>query len=589
MKKKKVILLTNNIKKYEEYVKIFKKYDIEVEMKKSIFEKDFKDCSYVEQMEYLKLLKDTLFNDQDFDVISIMWDISDLYNRKTDEISEKNTDMEMVYNKTVLYFYTKENKYEKWTETINGWIDLSKKEVETFSWDDIFVVSTTGLSYHELNNRNIKISPRNKLISKFIKENIYYKEKLDLNFNKQNQERSIEFDNKVIDFIHTNKYLILDNVKEEFEFIFNSAMNNGAFFRSAKNRREKNYWLPGLNSGIPLVAKKDEIHEITFAVHDLCHFMMPDLVFEGKESYSKQDYKNVYVIYRMMSEALTMVFADMLFIHKLVENNIDYDFNKRKIYPLFKSILNENPNLEIKDILYANVQYCLKGDDSYYIKLLNNKNLEVLEDFKLKFSPFFIEDFKWTDQNFENMYQNIEIFKLWYTDNENIIQKSNLHSVFEFDSLINIQEEYNMKVDTIIEQTFNYVLNQFYYNNKLKDNMNNMSNELLITNSFKKYMLGQLVIFYKFDFLAISKPYRNKIRSVLNNDIITQNEINNIRELYENYLIILKDDLHLIDEDDYMTYKEVFPVFESFYVFYDKEKDYYPTLTEISNKILIQS
>jgi adenylate kinase len=589
MKKKKVILLTNNIKKYEEYVKIFKKYDIEVEMKKSIFEKDFKDCSYVEQKEYLKLLKDTLFNDQDFDVISIMWDISDLYNRKTDEISEKNTDMEMVYNKTVLYFYTKENKYEKWTETINGWIDLSKKEVETFSWDDIFVVSTTGLSYHELNNRNIKISPRNKLISKFIKENIYYKEKLDLNFNKQNQERSIEFDNKVIDFIHTNKYLILDNVKEEFEFIFNSAMNNGAFFRSAKNRREKNYWLPGLNSGIPLVAKKDEIHEITFAVHDLCHFMMPDLVFEGKESYSKQDYKNVYVIYRMMSEALTMVFADMLFIHKLVENNIDYDFNKRKIYPLFKSILNENPNLEIKDILYANVQYCLKGDDSYYIKLLNNKNLEVLEDFKLKFSPFFIEDFKWTDQNFENMYQNIEIFKLWYTDNENIIQKSNLHSVFEFDSLINIQEEYNMKVDTIIEQTFNYVLNQFYYNNKLKDNMNNMSNELLITNSFKKYMLGQLVIFYKFDFLAISKPYRNKIRSVLNNDIITQNEINNIRELYENYLIILKDDLHLIDEDDYMTYKEVFPVFESFYVFYDKEKDYYPTLTEISNKILIQS
>jgi len=38
-------------------------------------------------------------------------------------------------------------------------------------------------------------------------------------------------------------------------------------FRSASNRREKNYWFPGLNAGIPLVPKRDPVHEATFMAH----------------------------------------------------------------------------------------------------------------------------------------------------------------------------------------------------------------------------------------------------------------------------------------------------------------------------------
>ena len=51
--------------------------------------------------------------------------------------------------------------------------------------------------------------------------------------------------------------------------VFKAVANNGAFFRAAKTRREVNYWLPGLNAGIPFVAKRDPIHEITFTAHGL--------------------------------------------------------------------------------------------------------------------------------------------------------------------------------------------------------------------------------------------------------------------------------------------------------------------------------
>lgn len=38
-------------------------------------------------------------------------------------------------------------------------------------------------------------------------------------------------------------------------------------------QREKNYWWPGLNAGLPLTAKRDAVHEATFMAHDFGHFV----------------------------------------------------------------------------------------------------------------------------------------------------------------------------------------------------------------------------------------------------------------------------------------------------------------------------
>ncbi len=59
----------------------------------------------------------------------------------------------------------------------------------------------------------------------------------------------------------------------------------------------------------------------------------------------------------------------------------------------------------LKKIIQANVSYVLKGDDGPYIKLLkeNGKDLKSLEEFKEKYQPFFVEDYRWTENNYNNM------------------------------------------------------------------------------------------------------------------------------------------------------------------------------------------
>lgn len=187
---------------------------------------------------------------------------------------------------------------------------------------------------------------------------------------------------------------------------FNCITDAGLFFRSAINRREKNYWLPGLNGGIPLSPKKDPIHEIIFAAHDIGHMCIPDLIVSG----SLTDHeKKVYIAYRMMSEAITLVFADMFFVDTLVRNGLEYDFTKGRIYPLFKELGLSLDALNLlensKKILHANVRYCLRGDDSEYASLIssNSGNQQSLGEFKDRYVPFFVEDFRWTAQNIERM------------------------------------------------------------------------------------------------------------------------------------------------------------------------------------------
>lgn len=545
---KKIALLSSNKNKLQSYEKHFSLYGIKVVL-----------------MDYIE--KEKLIESEDY--LAVLWDISDLYNRETKAISKKEIDMELVFNQTTLYYIINKNEKEIKSKEINGYMDLSKKEDPNSKWwDDIFILSKMGMSYKELSKKGMKNSGREEVISRFILEELYYKNKVDLNFNPQKNTRTIQFDGNSIDFVNENKYLNTPSNKV-FNNIFNLSLNNGAFFRSAKNRREKNYWIPGLNAGIPLVPKRDNVHEITFAVHDLCHFIMPDLIYTGREI---EDNKNIYIIHRMMSEAITMVLADMVFIDGLKKDGIDYDFSKRKIYPLYEKIKDNN----LKDILYANVKYCLTGSDEEYKKLLNYENLEVLENFKDKYMPFFVEDYKWTIKNFENMQSNKKTFYKWSNDLKDILRKNKLMRISDLTRSIGFKGD-------IIDNVFEYVVENIYFN-AMKESPK-QSKERNISNSFKKYMIGQMHIFYKFDFVQVSNLYKDKIKSYLSKDLLNKEEIENIRALYEEYLKNLVD-LNLINLDDFHTYKETYPIFDSFFVFYDKNKKYYTSLEETYNKTL---
>ncbi|CAM9539250.1 unnamed protein product, partial [Heterosigma akashiwo] len=206
------------------------------------------------------------------------------------------------------------------TSRLDGVIDLSKRSAapDVFGWDDIMVIRGTNMTFQEIKQLGLhKISPRDQNISSYIQQHIYYQKRRDLKWNPKAARDTIKFegDASVADFVTKNRFMTNEIAqKTGITDIFLSVANNGAFFRAAKNRREANYWLPGLNAGIPYVPKRDPVHEITFMAHDFGHFFIPDLVFTGHASANA---RRTYIIYRMMSEATTLVFADMLFVDTL--------------------------------------------------------------------------------------------------------------------------------------------------------------------------------------------------------------------------------------------------------------------------------
>ncbi|CAJ1393544.1 unnamed protein product [Effrenium voratum] len=278
-------------------------------------------------------------------------------------------------------------------------IDLSKRQankVGVFNWDDVVVDVYSGLSYHEKKVMGFKVSPRDMILSRYLQDHIHYRRRRLCRHNHLETARAVDFGDgsRALEFFGKNPYLFSENVKEHgLSSVFASVVNSGVFLRAAITRREFIYWLPGLNAGIPLVPKDDAIHEATFQAHDLAHFLVPDLLFTGQDS---PLHRRLYIVYRMLSEATTLVFADMVFVEALNRSGVSYDWGKRKIWPLFRATgLDPFEPKEaqhflrvFRRLMEANVAYCLLGDDSKYRQLLAEGGEEgepaVLRDFKDK-------------------------------------------------------------------------------------------------------------------------------------------------------------------------------------------------------------
>ena len=363
MKQKKIFLLTRNALKLEEYQHFFKNYNVAVEM--------MNDFGHFKNPE--SLITNYFYLLEQENVLSVLFDETIIYNEQTNKrinrVSKKN-DGELVYAQTILYYLSGQEVLKFTSQPHQGVIDYSsqKKEEHVFGWDDIFILRPLGVSYHELKKRGMKNHSREDVLSDFARSHLYFTNLKKMNYSTFLQKEVVDFSFQIFDFVDTNKWLNTASVKElHLDRLFQYALNNGGFFRAAKNRRQKNYWTPGLNAGIPLVAKKDEIHEITFFVHDLCHFVQPDLIYSGEEH---PLYEKVYIIHRMLSEAITLVLADMLFVETLEKEGVNYDFSKRKIYPLYQAIKRKNKAVKLEEILQANIAYCILGEDKLYRNLM---------------------------------------------------------------------------------------------------------------------------------------------------------------------------------------------------------------------------
>lgn len=534
---KKIILCTTNDHKINEFNKLLSNYDIKLIKAETKFESTFPI-----EIDTVVMKEETVLSLKNKDIIISLSEINKF-------------DGNIVIAKSKLFFSRLNEKeelvYGLYENETLGMLDTTRElNSDSFGWDNYFINLLTGLSLYELNKKNLKVFSRQENLANFLIDNLYYKNRGDLNFNPQNQEKTIELNNNVLNLIENNKYI---NNKFSTDLglvnLFKKAIHHGGFFKSPKNRREKNYWLPGLNAGIPLVNKKDEIHEITFMIHDLCHFIFPD-IFISETAKNGNNYKNKemnkYVKFRMASEAFTMVIADMIFIDHLVKSGYEYDFSKRKIYPLFKTLNVDSLNIEdIKKLMLANWEYCSTGKIDKYLKLAKNKEefMIAFYEFNSKYRTFFDEDYIWTTKNFENIFEE-RISLFYFLKNKN--KPKNIQ--------VNYTENFEIKT----------MFDKFIEGLNYSGNTDNYLNE-----SFTRYFWGQSYIFEKFNFISETKIVKQKFYKLLNENNINKN-FDKLQHLYTEYLNILLEK-KLINQDDFLTYQEIYPMFKPVYVFYDKK------------------
>lgn len=396
-----------------------------------------------------------------------------------------------------------------------------------------------------------------------------------------------------------------DLIKNKCANVIRKAFQNGVFFIGANKLPLKMNWNPNFVT-IPMTKKSSLMHAVIFLLHDFGHLVFkPDIIYTT--NYTNQKINDIiYIINRMLSESNTILFADGMGVDVCKEEYIDYE--KRKIYPLYEHLKNAN----IKEIMHANAFYTILGDDCYLKKLLRKcndddekylKGLNNLEEYKKKYSRFFIGDYRWTVKNMLSLKKSINELNEWYNfitplikkynlnikDNKTFIDlyKNDLPSLNNYDNI-----DIHQLISEIFEINFNNNILPVFNEEMDFDNTNFLCEKNNIIRAFVQYMIGQLYACFKFKtnyskrFFDIIYNEIYNIDEFINLDINLQiEEIYRIRSIYEGFMMkLLKD--HHISKDEYYIYCETFFFVDPVYINYDDDSVYNVSLEKVAYNIL---
>jgi len=523
---------------------------------------------------------------------------------------------------------TKRMTLTRYVGHTSGRIDLERRDRDdpnVFGWDDIFVPDGTSLSFHELAQRGLKVSARQTDLASFLVDFVHYREGRDLRWNPQNPRRCVDFDIDPAVMLLGSPFLRAPEVqKRGCSVVVRKALNTGLYFRFPFNRRHVNYFMTAV-SGLPATPKRDALHEHVFQTHDLGHIAIQELIFTGNDSFL---HRTAFVAYRMLSEAMTMVYADMFTVDALVcsqENGEEgfpkeYDWSKRRIYPLFKATGLRLDDPETRDanlltLMQANANCLMKGDDSMYRNLIikNNGDLRALDEFKEKYGPFFVEDFRWSARNYDLLCEAADPVRRWWESTERLrgLTSIKFESIDDFLRDLPLPDGVRDLEDCTESQLIDACLKFIYerqLNTLFQDPVNQQASGgdipiaprwLRMERAFVRYMMGQLSLFAHYDFVAHANRERDRAEA-LTIELVEQSvrwaeldqddhaigaeeeearwrfvreKIAATRAVVESFLVDLVH-LHLITEDDRLTYAEQFPLFSVFYVSYDQDRQY---------------
>lgn len=390
---------------------------------------------------------------------------------------------------------------------------------------------------------------------------------------------SVSFDASPAEWIQGNTLFNLLTVPFYKKLVAFNLNKRGMFLKVWTLDQQKNYWNSSLNGGLPVIKKRDVLHEGTFMLHDMFHFAFRDPIITGEETHVE---KTTYIAHRMMSEACTLVLADMLAPQIGGFEDIEYDVTARKIFPLAKSMhLDLTSAADLCRLLHANCRYAVLGDDSEF-KELGADPVE-LERYKEKYSVFFSEDFAWNKRNIENVIEHVHANRCvrdWVKDLPESLQSftvTKLHASLK-------GADGTVSLDALFETFWKQLIEIMNYEHEF-DSLSYAKEAML------RYASGQVRIAYihcrVFGASKVRETYKRFVQEIHG---ITEREA--LDTLYNEFLsecnsfIDLLANVGIILPHDRVVFKLGVPQFAAHFVNYDHDHGAYKSLQYQTQHIL---
>lgn len=443
-----------------------------------------------------------------------------------------------------------DGKSQTWRERLKGRLLDSNAAPGpgVYNWDERFIPAGSSLSLHQLKERGQKVSARQLAVGAWLKSWLDYQEPTRWSWMTPRDR---------VDAWLKDQPILLEEATAPTRAIVERVHRGGAWFKASWNRRAKHYWWPGLNAGIPMTPKRDYVHELTFLVHDVIHWAMPDALPAGG---GERDYR-LYLVTRMMSEAITLVMADMVFIHQALQGGLDYDAGKRKIYPLY------DPAVSERSWCLAMAHYAIRGDDSRLAKIAKSEG--ALSEFKAKYAPFFEEDLRWTAHNARHLMGSMD--SRWRELYERFAAEADLGLSTTADYSQGWSEDDEALVDGVFGRLWarHWESPEALYPDARAD---------AETRRLQRWWLGQLSLTYAMDDLPLSGCVRQAIVSACLEAPSAQ-RLSELTPLWESYVDALIG-LCRVSGNDAALCKGCYPAVPPLYVSYDQDKESYRGVEE---------
>lgn len=433
-----------------------------------------------------------------------------------------------------------------------------------FDWDAAFTPGS-GATLEELAQLGLKNSAREQCLSAFVKAYLHHKERKTLRWT------PAEATDWATDARLLLEHPLYQALEPKLQHALHAVIEGGVFFRSAKSRRDGNYWFPGLNGGLPYVPKSDPVHEATYLFHDVMHQLMPDLVFDGASSV---DHRNVYIAYRMMSEAVSLVLADMVFVRglSLRPELASYDFTKRRIFPLFQVIERKD---DLRWLTRQVAGYVLRGEPGEL-----PVHSEGWKQFEAKYSRFFVADFQWTRMNWQNLVARSDMVRAWLA----LLHPATFRAQgiwFISDMVEKVGR--GLSLEVLLERMFDQVWSKRIAPALAFEGAPDVARST--SNGFRRWLTGQCAFFARYEPIIGLPPLAQELAArVRDARPFEASERSEVRARFGDF-VRAQAKTGLISDDDAALFPELFPLFDPYFLRdYDEAQQEFASVREASAK-----